>query len=427
MSTVDPSKLEVLRSLATERDHEYLDALEKTDWNTEAAARLMDVAGGTIRGALRNMKRRLVDIQKNVADGQTVKGISTLRNGDGIALQEWVKTSREGIDEEDASQLPDPKTIVKESMLFDASGKVIQRWVGTKPELVKQVHAWEAYAEQLAERVEVRRPIPAPGVSTNSELLNLYTMTDSHIGMLAWGRETQGRDWDLAIARETLTACFSDMVARSPDAETCVVAQLGDWMHYDSLEAVTPTSGHIVDADSRAGKMVPTACDTLEDLVDMALQKHNTVHLLVAEGNHDMYGSLFLRTMFRRIYRDNPRVKIIESENPYYAMRFGVTMLGWHHGHKKGPSPNLVEVFSSMYRPMWGEAEHCVIHTGDKHHKMTKEYAGATIEQHGTLAANDAYAIRGGWRSHQYAEAITYHRTMGEAGRVRTNPSMVGL
>jgi hypothetical protein len=45
----------------------------------------------------------------------------------------------------------------------------------------------------------------------------------------------------------------------------------------------------------------------------------------------------------------------------------------------------------------------------------------------GTLAANDAYATRGGWKSDQYAEAITYHRELGEAGRIRSTPAMIGM
>lgn len=415
---------------ATSRQRELIEAYIAAEGNAEEAGRAMGVAGGQVRAAVNRVKAKAANQATDEYDlppGQTLKGVSRHENSDGSWDRQWVKSRSEGIEGDASDEMPDPKTMIKQSRYFDSEGKVIGRWVSEKPEFIAMRQQWQDYADHLLERVPARLPVPAPGISTSSDLLNQYTMTDSHIGMLAWGKETTGSDWDLDIARKTLTACFGDMVARAPAADECVIAQLGDWMHYDSLDSITPTSGHILDADSRAGKMVPTACDVLEDLVTMALQKHNKVHLLVAEGNHDMFGSLWLRTMFRRIFRDNPRVQIIESENPYYAMRWGVTMLGFHHGHKKGPAPDLIQVFSSMYRSMWGETDHCVIHTGDKHHKSVKEYSGATIEQHGTLAANDAYAIRGGWRSHQYAEAITYHRTMGEAGRVRTNPSMVGL
>jgi hypothetical protein len=325
-----------------------------------------------------------------------------------------------------AGLAPEGYMVKGKSTYYDKDGAVRGQWVKTNVDAEKQLQIMRDVVDELTENVRPK-PVPAhPTLKTKSDLLNLYTMTDSHIGMLSWGKET-GKDWDLEIAEATLTGCFKDMVDRAPAADTAVIAQLGDWLHYDSLDPMTPTSGHVLDADSRAGKMVAVACRALESLVDMALEKHSKVILVIAEGNHDLYGSLWLRTMFRRLYRDNPRVEIVESENPYYAMRWGVTMLGWHHGHKKRPGTGLAEVFSSMYRKMWGEAEHCVIHTGDLHHKSEKEHAGFTLLQHGTLAANDAYAIRGGWRSDQYAEAITYHMEFGEAGRTRTTPAMIGM
>lgn len=324
------------------------------------------------------------------------------------------------------STVPDGFKVKGVSTLYNAEGEVKIQWVKTNEDRERAIEIMREVVEGMAQDVKAHDPLPAPSTDRQEDLMNVYTMTDCHIGMLAWGRET-GRDWDLDIAEKTLTRCFQDMVRRSPDADECIIAQLGDWMHYDSLAPITPTSGHMLDADSRAGKMVAVACRVLETLVDMALAKHNKVRLLIAEGNHDLYGSLFLRAMFRRLYRDEPRIEIIESENPYYATQWGVNMLAWHHGHKKPPGASIVQTFSQMYREMWGGTDHCFLHMGDKHHKDVKEYSGCTVEQHGTLAANDAYAIRGGWNSQQYAEAITYHRLMGEAGRVRTNPAMVGL
>jgi hypothetical protein len=321
---------------------------------------------------------------------------------------------------------PEGYIVKGKSTFYDSDGNIRSQWVKTAIDRDKEIEIIREVVDELTSGIRPLPQLPPPVTKRDEDLLNLYTMTDVHIGMLAWGKET-GQDWDLDIAEKTLTACFSDMVRRAPEAEQCVIAQLGDWLHYDGLDALTPTSGHILDADSRAGKMVAVACRTLEALVDMALMKHNKVKLVIAEGNHDLYGSLWLRTMFRRLYRDEPRVEIIESENPYYAMRFGVTMLAWHHGHKMPPGVSLAQYIAAQNRVMWGESELCHIHTGDKHHKQVKEYAGAIVEQHGTLAANDAYAVRGGWKSNQYAEAITYHRKYGEAGRVRTTPTMVGL
>lgn len=396
MSNYTPDQLKELVPFAvTAEQEEMVFDLIKYGGSVAQYAKDSGKASTNVYRSLKRMRARAAkqghapehDMTKTVPDGFAVKGVSTLYDDEGVMRMQWVKTNAD-----------------KE----------------------RQFQIMQEAIEEIVHGIKPKPVNPAPGGATSPDLLNLYTMTDTHIGMLAWGKET-GKDWDLDIAEATLTGCFKDMVDRAPNADTAVIAQLGDWLHYDSLDPMTPTSGHVLDADSRAGKMVAVACRVLEALVDMALEKHEKVVLLVAEGNHDLYGSLWLRTMFRRLYRDNPRVEIVESENPYYTYEWGATMLAWHHGHKMPPGVSIAQYIAAQNREMWGRTEHCVIHMGDKHHKSVKEFAGATVEQHGTLAANDAYAVRGGWKSNQYAEAITYHHKYGEAGRVRTTPTMIGL
>ena len=386
--------LDYLPYASTDRQREILTSLAKTLSSVVTSAEV-GANQSEICKVFRKIKARAAaqgfapehDYTRTVPDGFTVKGVSTYYNKEGEVKGQWVKSAADR-----------------------------ERMVEMAREMVADICADVV-------RMEPLRP---PVTRRESELLNLYTLTDCHIGMLAWGRES-GKDWDLRIAEQTLTGCFADMIRRSPDAETCVIAQLGDWMHYDGLTPVTPTSGHILDADSRAGKMVSTASRVMRGVIDMALAKHNTVHLLIAEGNHDMFGSLMMRTMFRMLYENEPRVSMIESENPYYAMQFGNNMLAWHHGHKKGLDASTALFIASHYPKIFGATEYRVLHFGDKHHRRVQEMAGITLEQHGTLAANDAYATRGGWKSNQYCEAITYHKELGEAGRIRSTPAMIGM
>ncbi len=48
------------------------------------------------------------------------------------------------------------------------------------------------------------------------------------------------------------------------------------------------------------------------------------------------------------------------------------------------------------------------------------------LEQHATLSAKDAYAVRGGYSSKRSAVVITYHLEHGEVGRNTINPNMLG-
>jgi len=306
----------------------------------------------------------------------------------------------------------------------DPHGRVIQ-WHKTKPDEAKKWKQIDDYLSLRTEELPQYEPTPAPAAPLTDDLLNLYTVADAHIGMLAWAKET-GADWDLKIADETITKCFEFMVNNSPDAETCVVADLGDWMHYDSLLPVTPSSGHVLDSDSRAAKMADVAIDVFLKLVQIALGKHNKVIIVMAEGNHNLFSSMMMRKMVIRLFANEPRVEVIDQESPYYAYEFGKTMLTFHHGHIRKPEQLPLKI-ATMFSGMWGRTKFRYGHTGHLHHKIVKEHDGITMEQHGTLAAADAHAARGAWLSLQQAESICYHREFGEAGRVRVSPSMVGV
>lgn len=333
------------------------------------------------------------------------------------------RAAKAGVGEHYVKQDTPPGFSVKgTSTLYGPDGDVKGQWVKTRAEDEQRAELAAEAARALAEDIKAQAPIKAPK-ATQSRLCNVYTMTDCHIGMMAW-RAEGGEDWDLKIAEETLTRCFEQMVVSSPAADTAIIAQLGDWLHYDSLEAVTPTSKHILDADGRFAKMVQVAVRVLRHLINCALQNHKKVILLCAEGNHDLASSVWLRIMFAALYENEKRVTVVQSECPYYAHQHGETMLTWHHGHLKRPA-DLPLLSATQFPEMWGATKKRYGHLGDKHHLDEKEYSGMIVRQHPTLAARDAYASRHGWHALRAATGITYHETYGEVGRSTVYPEMV--
>lgn len=301
-------------------------------------------------------------------------------------------------------------------------GVLDQQWViATLDEQKAQAARAEALVA-LAETLPRLPALPAPA-STNNELCNVYTLTDCHVGMLAWGKEC-GEDWDLKIAEATLVGCFERMVANAPPAKIAYVNQLGDFLHTDSMQALTPASGHLLDADGRQPKIVEAAIRILRKITDFALLKHDNVYVLMAEGNHDPVSSMWLRAMWTALYENEPRVTVVNSEFPYYAHQHGVTMLAFHHGHLKKPE-SLPLVFASAFPKLWGATTHRYCHTGHRHHKEEKEHSGMTTYQHPTLSAKDAYSSRGGWFSMRSVTAVTYHAKFGEVGRTTVTPEML--
>jgi len=309
------------------------------------------------------------------------------------------------------------------STLYNAvTGEPIVQWVKTTQDDEAREAALRAAVEAMQDDVPRLPPVPAPGRVADS-LCNLYTLTDCHMGMLAWHKEG-GADWDLVIAERVLTECFEQMVLSAPPARVGIVNQLGDFLHSDNLAPMTPTSGHLLDVDGRFSKIVGATIRVLRRIVDLALARHEEVHLILAEGNHDIASSVWLRIMFAALYENEPRLKVNDSELPYYVYRHGKTMLGFHHGHLK-KNDSLPLTFAAMYPEMWGGTTKRYVHTGHRHHKDEREHAGVTICQHPTLAARDAYAARHGYLSERAALAITYHAVHGEVSRVTVTPEML--
>ena len=304
-----------------------------------------------------------------------------------------------------------------------ADGSVERTWERQSPETKQWREVWDEAISAARESIEPVSATPIP-ISRNGDLCNLFIISDAHVGCLAWHREG-GADWDLKIAIETLTKAFGHMIRNAPPADTAVVCFLGDLLHQDSNQAVTPAHGHLLDADSRPRKIVRAVVTLMRQMIGMALETHQSVHVISGEGNHDEYTSgCVLPEVLIPLYENEPRVEINDAVLPYYVYQHGNVMLGFHHGHKMKPSA-MPSYFAAAHGKMWGDTTVRYAHCGHRHHVEIKEQPGMKVEQHSTLAARDAYAARGGWLSDRQAVAITYHREHGEIGRMTVVPGML--
>lgn len=384
-------RMKNLYEFCTVRQLEYVQAVEQHGSHNKAAKalgvgrRVVDAAMASVKAKAAKRSPQAHDYTKTVPEGFVIRGVSQFVNSEGKVSGQWIKTGQ------------------------DAQA---------------QQEALKAAVEAMCEDI---KPLPPVHIKSDvyKNLCNVYTLTDSHVGMLAWNFETKSGDWDLSIAEKTLVGCFHQMVNSAPNAGTAVIAQLGDFLHYDSsLAPVTPQHGHVLDADGRMPKMVKVAVRILRTVIDLALQKHEKVVLLLAEGNHDMTSSVWLRAMFQALYENEPRLEVIDSELPYYIYKHGQTMIGWHHGHLS-KNDQLPILFASQFPKVWGDTTKRYVHCGHRHHTHIKEHSGITIEQHPTLAARDAYAARGGWIAERQVSVITYSDKFGQVARNTVTPEML--
>lgn len=323
------------------------------------------------------------DLTKEVAPGFLLKGTSSLYGRDGELKLQWVKTKL------------DPERLV---------------------EMVKEF--MQGVNDDIVRVAPAPRPIP-----TTQNLLNLFPITDYHLGMLAWAEES-GDDWDIKVAESLAIKWLEEAIRSAPPASVAVLANMGDFLHWDGLAAVTPQSKHVLDADTRYTKLVRVAIRLIRRMIEMLLETHEGVHVIMAEGNHDEASSVWLREALKVVYENEPRLTIDDNPDPYYCYEFGKTALFFHHGHKR-KAEQVDHVLVSKFREVFGRTQYAYAHTGHLHHLKALETNLMVVEQHRTLAAKDAYASRGGWLSERSAAVITYSSEYGEVRRSVITPAML--
>lgn len=366
-------------------DDELLAAMREHRTVRKAAAAL----GVHHSGVARRVKKLALrgyapdhDMTRTVPDGFNVKGVSTLYRDDGTIAAQWVKSTA------DAER--------REAMMREA------------------VVAMTADLPRLP-------PRKASG-EWRSDLLTVYPIGDPHIGMYSWREET-GDDWDLTIAERMHCGAMDELVQAAPATEQAIIWNLGDALHYDSLAAVTPASGHFLDADGRYAKMVSVAVKVIRQCIESALSKHKRVHVINLPGNHDPTGALWLSVALANVYEREPRVTVDTNPSLFSYYRWGKVLLGGHHGHSCKPAA-LAGVMAADRAKDWGETLHRYWLMGHIHHESKKEFPGVTVESFNTLAAKDAYATNGGWRSGRSMQAIIYHKEHGEVARSKVTAAM---
>ena len=253
-----------LKTYATVRQAEYIDAIIECGSQRKAAKKL-GIGATVIDQAITSIKRKAAskgyspdhDMTRTVPTPFIVKGISTYYNAEGVPSGQWVKSS---LDNEKFQQI-----------MFETI---------------------ESMKEDIP-RIKMTKQPPLG----NSSLLNCYVITDYHMGMLAWHEET-GDDWDIKIAEDLLIKWFAQAIHQSPDADTAIFAQLSDFLHFDGMDAVTPASKHLLDADTRFSKLVRAVIRVLRIVITMLLQKHQNLHIIMADANHDPVSQIWLREWF---------------------------------------------------------------------------------------------------------------------------------
>lgn len=353
---------------------------------------------------------------RTVPKGHRLKGVSKLVNAAGEMTGEWQKSQLRPVDPPTFPIEPPGFLKTSQSTMLDSTGAATVQWVRFEKD---KAQAWDEMTKAAREFADEYRGEAMPVLSYEigeANLINVIPIGDPHIGMLAWGKET-GEDFDSKIARDDLTRTIRMLVDRAPPAKTLLLAQLGDFFHAEDDKQVTPTAGHKLDVDTRAGRITKLGFHLMRALVDIGLTKHERVVVLNLRGNHDPYKSIALNLWLQAVYETEPRVTILDNNNPFIFYEHGANLFGFHHGD--GAKPEALPGIMACWEDgaPWGRTQHRRWFTGHIHSFKGREFPGVVWESYNTLAPGDFWSHWKGYRSAQLLHCMTFDAEDGQVSK----------
>lgn len=322
-----------------------------------------------------------------------------------------------------AKYVPDGFTVKGTSTMIDAEGNEKIRWVKTSIDNERLEVLMEQAREAFCSELPKAAPSESPNIDFDESTLAMYPVFDLHIGAMAHKHEC-GENYDTATAEKVMNGFFDYAVDKAPNSKNAVLVLGGDFLHYDSLEAKTPASGHILDSDSRYAKIVYVAIRSVRRAISRMMEKHQVIDIKVISGNHDEAGMVWLRAALAAFYEDETRVNVDVSPAAMMMTSFGSTLIGYTHGHQMRKADTRLTVMATDFRKLFGQSEYVYTHSGHWHSQKITETNLGIDEVHGQLGSPDAYSANGGWRSQRQAAVIVYHKEFGEVGRFICRPKM---
>lgn len=257
------------------------------------------------------------------------------------------------------------------------------------------------------------KPVNPPR-TTVEDRLNVYAIGDHHLGMYSFKAET-GQNYDVSIAENLLEQSFDSLITRSPNSDSGLFLNMGDFLHTDSVSGLT-TAGTPQDTDGRYGRTIDHAARLMHRMITRLLQKHNHVYVINVQGNHDKNASLFMNQIMMAYFHNEPRITVLCNQKKFIPFVWGKTFILTHHGDGIN-AQKMYEVATRDYREEWGQCNFVYGYTAHLHHKTVEERGGMIIEQMGVLCAVDAYHAGKGYGAGRTMTCVTHHKHFGELER----------
>lgn len=155
-------------------------------------------------------------------------------------------------------------------------------------------------------------------------------------------------------------------------------------------------------------------------MLSAALRRNARVIVRNLKGNHDEETAPAIAWFLRAWYRNEPRVEVDLDQSLFFYHQHGLVMLSATHGHE-AKLKDMPGIMAHRRAEMWGATKFRYAHGFHVHHqsKMATEGNGVIMESHQAPIPQDSWHFGSGFLSGRSLQTVTYHRAVGEIGRVR--------
>lgn len=318
-------------------------------------------------------------VYDGVKSGKTIREMANILNIDYVAAKSRYRRAKKWADADPAFTAA--ATAAGSSIMPTAFWKKDGQYsvyYKSAPEQSEEVGLIERVAEAFR---DIPAYVPRDVEFTHSDLLTVYPVADAHCGMLAWGRETRGPDYDLDLFKSDFITSMDRLSSRVPQSGHALLVFAGDTLHTPDSKNKTPAHGHILDVDGRFEKIVDVAVEAITHTIDMMAQKHARVSVVVVRGNHCEDSHIILKLALKQRYRNVDRIDFPvvhgADKSEIFWMKHGKNLIAVHHGDRARPEKLAMIVADKC--GFWDECTASrVILTGHLHHLRTLDLVGAT-------------------------------------------------
>ena len=239
--------------------------------------------------------------------------------------------------------------------------------------------------------------------------------TDFHFGKYA--PEYAGDTYNRAKCKKRLKRVTKNLLSRVTrrGKPQRIYLMLGsDGLHIDNQNKTT-TRGTPQDCDGTPEELAWYWIKLCREYVDM-LRQIAPVSLYVVGGNHDWYSSTLLRAAMKGWFHTIKDVEVAESFSPRQYITYGNSLLTFLHGDIGKPR-DWPAIIADERPKEWGNSKWRFIFCGHLHTERDfPTFGGVTVYRMPSLASNDNWHFKQGYRSRKALVAYIVDQRRGVIG-----------